>query len=152
MDSYVQGHHFVEILCLFLSYRERMPPHRNKNSADIGKTLAREWIGTANGVLPWEEHRVGEGEHETVAIFDDPKVVVMRTKEEDERVSREEVWGERRYEGLEVMRALKGPGVGDESRGRMMASFLCLVRQLAKMVDLRLTIVRVVAVNFLPLH
>lgn len=90
--SYVPGHHFVELMYLFLTYLERYPPHRDNFFARVAKDLALRWISFANGRAPWDEYSKDSGYK--IAIFDDLRGIDVRTREQDERVSKEDVWGE----------------------------------------------------------
>lgn len=123
MFSYVAGHHFVEILYLFMTYLERYPTHRNNFFAEVAKALARKWIGFANGKAPWAEFREENGWK--IAVFDDLRGIDVRSKEQDERIGKEDVWGERRYEGWEMIRqALENAEDGDAARGAILTALL----------------------------
>lgn len=119
MYSYVSGHHFVELMYLFLTYLERFPTHRNNFFAKVARDIARKWIGFANGTAPWAEYREGNGY--SIGIFDDLRGIDVRTREEDENVSKEDVWGERRYKGLEILRnAIENAEDSEQARGVIM--------------------------------
>lgn len=121
--AFVAGHHFVEIMYLFLTYLERYPTHRGGFFAAMAMEFARKWIAFANGRAPWEEFCEGDGEK--MAVFDDVRGFEVRTRERDEEVSREDVWGERRYEGWEMItRALENVEDADRARGVILNRFL----------------------------
>lgn len=101
MYSFVAGHHFVEVLYLFLTYLERYPTHRENFFAQVAKGMARMWIGFANAQVPWEEYKKDEAGN--IAVFDDLRGIDVRTREQDEDVSKKDVWCERRYQGTKII-------------------------------------------------
>jgi carboxylesterase type B len=105
--SFVTGHHFVEILYLFLTLFDRYPTHRDEWTKRQALETASRWITFANGDPPWEEYsaldgRAGEAK---IAIADDLVGWTTRTVDEDERVSRNDPWGSRRYAGWRAFEA-----------------------------------------------
>ena len=100
--SFVTGHHFVEILFIFLTLLDRYPTHRNNWAARQAQETARRWITFANGQEPWDPYVIPRNGHITdakIAICDDLRGWTVRTLKEDEIVSKNDPWGERRYAG-----------------------------------------------------
>jgi carboxylesterase type B len=116
--NFAPGHHFVEILFLFLTLQERYPTHRDGWAARQARGTARRWIAFANGRAPWDpcftDGSTGEDEAR-IAICDDLSGWSVRTIKEDEELSKKDPWGERRYAAWRaISRALdslrNGPG------------------------------------------
>lgn len=139
--SFAPGHHFIEILYLFLTLLDRYPTRRGKWLEQQARETARRWITFAYGQEPWDEYLIsagGTGASEAkIAIADDMHGWTTRTVSEDEEVSKNDPWGERRYgawgaleKAFELLRA--GTGSSDETY----ASLLNGVRlQILKMVS-----------------
>lgn len=116
--SFVTGHHFVEILFVFLTLLDRYPKHRDGWIAKQAKETAKRWIMFANGQAPWDEYVVAPGPGRTddakMAVCDDLRGWHVRTLGEDEVQSKSDPWGERRYEGWGAIErayeALREPG------------------------------------------
>ncbi|CAH0020338.1 unnamed protein product [Clonostachys rhizophaga] len=115
----VPGHHFVEILFLFLTLQDRYPTHRDGWTARQARETARRWITFANGRVPWDpcftDEITEEGEAK-IAICDDLSGWSVRTVKEDEELSKKDPWGERRYAAWrEISHALDSlrNGAGD---------------------------------------
>ena len=101
----VPGHHFVEILYIFLNLLDRFPKSRDGFYRRQSLETARRWIAFANGKEPWAEYvPVSKGGEGILAICDEAEGWVERSRELDLRISRESVLGERRYEGWERIR------------------------------------------------
>lgn len=100
-NSFVSGHHFVDILYLFMTLTERYPTRRDNFFARQAETIARKWIAFANGTEPWHVHTPGSRE---IAIFDDICGMEVRTQDDDARRSQKDIWGERWYEGWEKIK------------------------------------------------
>lgn len=96
------GHHFVEILYVFLTLLDRYPSRRDSWAARQAKETARKWIAFANGQRPWEPYASSNTagiEDTQIAICDDLRGWTVRTTKEDDQISRDDPWGERRYHG-----------------------------------------------------
>jgi carboxylesterase type B len=119
--SYVTGHHFVEILFVFLTLLDRYPTHRDHWLKRQAFETARRWVTFANGQEPWDkyivsnEKQIGEAK---IAICDDLAGWTVRLIREDEEVSKLDPWGERRYAGWDALvaglEALKANAVDAE--------------------------------------
>ena len=104
--SFVTGHHFVEILFLFLTLLGRYPRHREGWLAAQAKETARKWILFANGKEPWDEYIVSQPLQTAsakIAICDDLRGWHVKTIAEDEQQSQTDPWGRRRYDGWEAI-------------------------------------------------
>ena len=99
--SFMTGHHFVECLFQFLTLTERYPKTRNGFLEKQSKEMARRWIAFANGRAPWPKYTSDE---KMMAVCDDRVGWEDRTREEDARISESDVWGKRRYQGIELLR------------------------------------------------
>lgn len=108
--SFAAGHHFVEILFLFLTLLDRYPRRRERWLEVQARETARKWIRFANGKQPWDEYQVKatttkgnksgiDASGAKIAIADDLRGWTVRTLAEDEVVSKSDPWGERRYNG-----------------------------------------------------
>ncbi|KAK5054457.1 hypothetical protein LTR84_001348 [Exophiala bonariae] len=131
--SFAAGHHFVEILFLFLTLLDRYPTRRDKWLERQARETARRWITFANGKEPWEEYRVNslttggneasdDASEAKIAIADDLHGWTVRTRSEDEQASKDDPWGERRYAGWRALEkafdALKSAsGMPEEMHG-----------------------------------
>ncbi|KAI7972800.1 hypothetical protein EIK77_003946 [Talaromyces pinophilus] len=102
--NFVVGHHFVEILYLFLTLQDRYPTHRNGWATRQAQDTARRWITFANGHAPWDPSATIDANttlesDSKIAICDDISGWTVRTLRQDEERSRNDPWGERRYAG-----------------------------------------------------
>jgi carboxylesterase type B len=101
--SFVPGHHYVEILFVFLTLLDRYPTHRGEWAKRQAKETARRWISFANGKHPWEPIAMagkgGDMSKSRIAICDDLAGWTTRSVREDEELSKGDPWGERRYDG-----------------------------------------------------
>jgi hypothetical protein len=119
--QFVHGHHFVELFYQFMTLTSRFPNHRNRFLARQAEQMARMWIRFANGLppLPDSEH---EPEKRKIIIGDTSVGWQVRTRDEDEEVSKEDAWGERRYKHWQILKEViiqaassrEGPGTLDE--------------------------------------
>ncbi|EPS36637.1 hypothetical protein H072_9913 [Dactylellina haptotyla CBS 200.50] len=100
--SFVTGHHFVEMFYQFMTLRERYPTHRNKFYQRQSEQMAKMWLAFANGKDPWDEYKEADGWK--IEICDDINGWHTRTREEDEKRSQDEPWGERRYKAWNLLR------------------------------------------------
>lgn len=118
MCSFSPGHHFVEILFVFLTLLDRYPTHRQNWAARQAKETARRWITFANGGEPWQPYtfstQPGNDNDSLIAVCDDLRGWTVRTVEEDERVSRDDPWGERRYHAWRALEATFGALKSDQ--------------------------------------
>lgn len=132
--SFSTGHHFIEILFVFLTLLDRYPRRRPGNwHAVQALETAKRWISFANGLAPWDEYRVSVSERgmeegqAQIAICDDIRGWHMRSLAEDEEQSLSDPWGPRRYAAWRIWEAaydaLKArdsasAGGGDDSGGK----------------------------------
>ena len=136
--SYVHGHHIIEILFIFLTLLDRYPTHRNEWVKRQALDTARRWIVFANGEEPWEssapdhEDDVGSAR---IAVADDLVGWTVRTLDEDERVSKDDSWGERRYAGWRAFArafdALRVDGEDADAYGQRVTNVRLQMLQLA---------------------
>ncbi|MCJ1296497.1 hypothetical protein MMC34_008063 [Xylographa carneopallida] len=113
MYSYVVGHHFIDVLYLFMTLDLRYPPHRDNFYARQATDMARKWIRFGNGLPPWpNEYDAREG---NIAVCDDLRGWQIRTRQEDEKTTKSDPWGPRRYKGWEAIgEAFKRIGKSNE--------------------------------------
>src|SRR6201999_1289500 len=100
--SFVTGHHFVEILFLFLTLLDRYPRHRDRWLEKKAKETARRWILFANAREPWDEYVVAgspESGDARLAVCDDIRGWHVKTLSQDEEESKTDPRGRRRYDG-----------------------------------------------------
>ncbi|KAJ9607899.1 hypothetical protein H2200_007978 [Cladophialophora chaetospira] len=128
--SFVTGHHFVEILFLFLTLLDRYPRHREGWLATQAKETAKRWILFASGQEPWDEYIVSQPQHTAsakIAICDDLRGWHVKTVSEDEKVSQTDPWGRRRYAGWEAIeeayQSLRTQGADEEAWSRALDAF-----------------------------
>jgi hypothetical protein len=97
----IPGHHFIDLLFLFQTLRDRYPSQKLR---DISEEYGRRWIKFAVGEEPWEEYRLDrtEGEGKSMVINGRTGFEV-RSRREDEAESDISEEGERRYVGWEVI-------------------------------------------------
>ncbi|KAI1616874.1 Alpha/Beta hydrolase protein [Exophiala viscosa] len=117
--SFVTGHHFVEILFIFLTLLDRYPKHRDNWLAKQACETARRWITFAHGKQPWDEYLVDEDETQAkIAVCDDLQGWTVKTVAQDEEESKSYPWGPRRYAGWRAYHAalesLREPGVSQD--------------------------------------
>jgi hypothetical protein len=106
--SFAVGHHFVEILFVFLTLLDRYPTHRNGWLGRQARETARRWVTFAHGQEPWDPCIVPDGAVPGDAknsIGDDLVGWTVRKLREDEEVSKNDPCGERRYAGWRTMLA-----------------------------------------------
>ncbi|KAL2861225.1 Alpha/Beta hydrolase protein [Aspergillus lucknowensis] len=107
--SYGTGHHFIELLYVFMTLSARMPTHRDGFLRRQGEEMARAWVRFANGrpplpgARPYDLPVPGRGDGGSIMVCDMLRGWTVRTRAEDEVISREDLWGERRYQGWEVL-------------------------------------------------
>ncbi|MCJ1398584.1 hypothetical protein MMC11_001784 [Xylographa trunciseda] len=101
MYSYVVGHHFVDVLYLFMTLDLRYPTHRDNFYSRQATEMARKWIRFGNGLPPWPKgYDTIDG---NIAVCDDLRGWEVRTRKEDEEITKSDPWGPRRYKGWEAM-------------------------------------------------
>ncbi|MCJ1386196.1 hypothetical protein MMC17_009322 [Xylographa soralifera] len=116
--SYVVGHHFIDVLYLFMTLDLRYPTHRDRFYSRQATEMARKWIRFGNGLPPWpQEYDAREG---NIAVCDDLRGWQVRTRKEDEEITKTDPWGPRRYKGWETIseafgRIGKSDGEGKEA-------------------------------------
>ena len=96
--SEVLGHHFVDLVYMFMTLLERFPRERQRLAS---VDFARYWITFANGLPPWPAFTLEDGEK--IAVADSREGWVLRTRQEDVERSRDDEGGERRYHQWEVL-------------------------------------------------
>lgn len=128
--GYIPGHHFVEILYVFLTLLDRYPTRRDHWIEKQARETAKRWVSFANGQAPWTKYEVSrtatgtsgqEGMIEVkdakIAIADDIHGWTIRTMSEDEELSKSDPWGERRYAARRALESaylsLKTEGLDD---------------------------------------
>jgi carboxylesterase type B len=123
--SFVTGHHFVEVLFLFLTLLDRYPQHRDRWLENQAKETAKRWIMFANGKGPWDEYVVhqssGTGDAR-IAVCDDIRGWHVKTVSQDEEESKSDPWGRRRYDGWAAiegaLQSLKAPEMDQKTFGQ----------------------------------
>ncbi|KAF2454726.1 Alpha/Beta hydrolase protein [Lineolata rhizophorae] len=100
--SVIAGHHFVDVLYLFLTLTFRTPSQRDRFYARMAVEMGRKWILFGNGLPPWEAEY--DAENGNIAVLDDWRGRTVRTKDEDMRMSKEDPWSERRYRAWDILR------------------------------------------------
>jgi hypothetical protein len=96
----ISGHHSTELIFLFMTLTDRYPtPLYNATSL----SMARAWTKFGAGLEPWDEFRVGDGEEEKIAVADNREGWVVRTRADDDRISRADECGKRRYAEWEIL-------------------------------------------------
>ncbi|OAP60918.1 hypothetical protein AYL99_05920 [Fonsecaea erecta] len=120
--SFVTGHHFVEILFVFLTLLDRYPTYRGRWLERQARETARKWILFAYGQSPWDEYVVGEDgdtNEAKIAVCDDIRGWHVKTMSQDEEESKSDPWGPRRYVGWgaweKAYQALKKPGMSTQA-------------------------------------
>jgi len=94
----IPGHHFIDLLFLFQTLRDRYPTKKlRKLSEEFGKA----WLRFGAGLEPWKEFRKGENE-ESIMVFNGVDGCSLRSRKEDERISASAEEGERRYKAWET--------------------------------------------------
>jgi hypothetical protein len=107
----IQGHHFLDVLFLFMTLSERYPSDRLRR---VSAGFARRWIKFANGIPPWEEYHLT---HESIAIVDDHHGWTCRTRSQDMEAQRSfDGSGQRRYEAWETAAGILGTFGHDTQR------------------------------------
>lgn len=135
IHNFVAGHHFVEILFIFLTLLDRYPHHRDNWLARQALETARRWVTFADGNAPWDEYVVDDTDTHTargdqgpdpvcasasakLAICDDLQGWTIKTTAQDEEDSKSYPWGPRRYAGWRAFdaasKALRTPGMGED--------------------------------------
>ncbi|KEF61326.1 uncharacterized protein A1O9_02891 [Exophiala aquamarina CBS 119918] len=120
LHSFATGHHFIDILFLFLTLIDRYPTHRNNYYRGQAIETARRWISFAHGQAPWEAYTTkSDGvPNAKIAICNDLVGWTTRTIAEDEEISKNDPWGPRRYGGLRAiiaaLDALRSAEVSEE--------------------------------------
>lgn len=97
----VAGHHFVDILYVFLTLAERYPKRRDRFFQRQAEETARRWITFAYGEEPWAPYETLEG---VSAVCDDISGWYERARGEDLRLSQHDPWGVRPYKATALIR------------------------------------------------
>ncbi|CZR55142.1 uncharacterized protein PAC_05028 [Phialocephala subalpina] len=106
----IPGHHFIELLFLFGTLRERYPSQKLK---DISDEYGKRWLKFAVGEASWPEYGAGESGEENIMIICGGEGFDLRTRREDELKSATASEGERRYKAWEVIEEVMG-SLGEE--------------------------------------
>jgi hypothetical protein len=89
--------HAVDLLYMFGNYLERFPTKRQR---EISIGFVERFTKFAYGMKPWEQY---EPELKHIAVADGHLGWVTRTRDEDERVSKDDEIGERRYAQWDIL-------------------------------------------------
>lgn len=93
----VLGHHFIELLYVFMTLMERYPQQVQR---EISVGFAKRWIDFTNGKAPWRSYRWDD---QSIAVADSREGWVVRTRKEDSERSAIDEGGQRRYEEWEAL-------------------------------------------------
>lgn len=105
----VQGHHFVELAYVFMTFLERLPRELDRETS---KEFGRRWIAFANNKKPWTEYRnLG-----SIAIVDSQNGWTCVSANEDIAVSGEIEEG-RRYKQWELLYEVLSKAQASGARG-----------------------------------
>jgi hypothetical protein len=100
----IPGHHFIELLFLFQTLRERYPSQKLR---DISEEYGKRWIKFAAGEEPWEEYRRGgRNEEGKMIVINGRTGFEVRSRSQDEAESMISDEGERRYVGWAAIREI----------------------------------------------
>jgi hypothetical protein len=106
----IPGHHFIDMLFLFQTLRERYPTKRLR---DLSEEFGKAWMRFGAGKEPWGEFKSGEGE-EKIMVFNGVDGCSLRSWKEDEALSAKSEEGERRYAGWDAIAEVFGELVNGE--------------------------------------
>ncbi|KAL2826701.1 Alpha/Beta hydrolase protein [Aspergillus cavernicola] len=113
--SYTTGHHFVELIYLFMTLTARFPMHRVHFLRRQAEEMARGWVRFANGLPPLHEAKPYDLETGSIMVCDMLQGWTVRTRAEDEEISQQDPWGPRRYRQWEILNEeLKRAGRTDQ--------------------------------------
>jgi len=98
----IPGHHFIDLLFLFQTLKERYPSQKLR---DISEEYGRRWIRFAAGEEPWEEYKL---DGEKIMVINGRTGFEVRSRREDEVASAISEKGQRRYTGWEVIGEILG--------------------------------------------
>jgi hypothetical protein len=101
--SYQVCGHAVELLYMFGNYLERYPTKQGK---EISTGFIERFTKFAYGEAPWDQYFPGERK---IAVADGRLGWVTRTREEDERISKDDELGERRYAQWDMIGEVLAP-------------------------------------------
>ena len=106
--AYQVSGHAVDLLYFFGNYIDRFATQRARETS-IG--FVTRFIRFAYGEAPWDQYTP---EERKIAVADGRVGWVTRTREEDERISKDDEIGERRYAHWDVLGEVLG-SLGDEA-------------------------------------
>ena len=95
----IPGHHFIDLLYLFQTLRERYPTKRLR---DLSEDFGKAWLRFGAGEEPWAEFKSGQ-EEEKIMVFNGVNGCSLRSKKEDEIMSANAEEGKRRYAGWDTI-------------------------------------------------
>jgi hypothetical protein len=93
----IPGHHFIDLLYLFRTLRDRYSRTKDK---EISDEFGKRWLAFGAGKEPWDEYKEGE---EKIMVVSGREGWVVKSREVDEVESKEAEEGERRYRCWEVL-------------------------------------------------
>lgn len=97
----IPGHHFIDMLFLFQTLRERYPTQRYR---DLSEEFGKRWLRFGAGEAPWKEYKVdGTEDDEKIMIISGSAGWVIKSRKKDEVESKDAEEGERRYTGWETL-------------------------------------------------
>jgi hypothetical protein len=97
----IPGHHFIDMLFLFGTLRERYPSQKLR---DLSDEFGKRWLRFGVGLAPWEEYVLDGREDEgKIMVINGRKGFDLRSRKEDVEESRLSEEGERRYVAWETM-------------------------------------------------
>lgn len=97
----IPGHHFIELLYLFGTIRERYPSQRDRY---LSEEFGKRWLRFGVGLEPWDEYRIeGKEDDGKIMIISGSEGWVLKSRARDGMESLKAEEGKRRYEGWEVM-------------------------------------------------
>lgn len=97
----IPGHHFIDLLFLFGTLRERYPTQRYK---DLSDEFGKRWLRFGLGIDPWDEYKIdGREDDGKLMLISGAEGWVVKTRERDEEESKHAEEGERRYAGWEAL-------------------------------------------------
>jgi hypothetical protein len=118
----IPAHHFIELLFLFGTLRERYPTQRSK---DLSDEFGKRWLKFGVSIGPWDEYKFdGSEEDGKLMLISGAEGWLVKTRKRDEEESKNAEEGERRYAAWEalssVMKAIasgeKGEVQGEEMK------------------------------------
>lgn len=101
-NNYQVCGHFIDLLYAFGNFLDRFPTDRGR---ELSLGFVDRFTKFAYGQEPWEQYLPNERK---IAVADGRVGWVTRTREEDERISKDDEMGERRYAQWDIIRKVLG--------------------------------------------